>query len=254
MKTKDLLKVVAWDVINPFVLGLKKKKRYAFPEGCTGLNLGCGLDNPDNWVGIDGGFTNYLMNKYPRILSKHFSGSFNMSSNATFDDYYSRAKKMKLIHHELNYGIPFHDNSVPHIYSSHFFEHLFRHEAEHLLQECFRVLKPGGIIRICVPSLDNEVITMEHAIEEYRKGNSTEIQRYVTYQSTGYTPAFSNHRWMYNFEGMQSILTSVGFKEVKQFEPKSGEIPDVAELDTRDGLLVEATKTIIKVKINPESI
>lgn len=121
MKTKELSKVVAWDIINPFILGLKKKKKYKFPTDFTGLNLGCGLDNADNWIGIDGGITNYLMNKYPKIISKPFSGSFNLSINLSFDDYYQKARKMKLIHHELKYGIPFHDNCVPYIYSSHFF-------------------------------------------------------------------------------------------------------------------------------------
>jgi predicted SAM-dependent methyltransferase len=242
MKTKELFKVVAWDIINPFILGLKKKKRYEFPSSITGLNLGCGLDNAENWIGIDGGITNYLMNKYPKIISKPFSGSFNMSTNSSFEDFYSKARKMKLIHHELKYGIPFHDNCVPNIYSSHFFEHLFKADAEHLLKECYRVLKPGGKIRICVPSLESEVLTIEQAIQEYRNGNSHAIQRYVTQQATEYAPAFSNHRWMYNFNEMQKLLDKVGFSKIQQYEPKQGEIPDVTELDIRDGLLVEATK------------
>ncbi|MGB3204746.1 MAG: methyltransferase domain-containing protein [Crinalium sp.] len=50
--------------------------------------------------------------------------------------------------------LPFDDNSLSYIFSEHFFEHLFFDEALSLLQECQRILKPGGVIRTCVPDAD----------------------------------------------------------------------------------------------------
>lgn len=46
------------------------------------------------------------------------------------------------------------DNTFSFIVSEHFFEHLFLPDAVALLQECHRVLKPGGVIRTCVPDAD----------------------------------------------------------------------------------------------------
>ena len=40
------------------------------------------------------------------------------------------------------------------VYHSHLLEHLHQEEGEDLIQDCFRVLKPGGILRIVVPDLE----------------------------------------------------------------------------------------------------
>jgi len=40
------------------------------------------------------------------------------------------------------------------VYSSHFFEHIEDDLAEHLLRESYRVLEPGGIIRLTTPDFE----------------------------------------------------------------------------------------------------
>lgn len=59
-----------------------------------------------------------------------------------------------VIAHDLRQGIPLPDNSCDAVYHSHVLEHLRPVEAEGLLRECFRVLKPGGILRVAVPDLE----------------------------------------------------------------------------------------------------
>jgi SAM-dependent methyltransferase len=41
------------------------------------------------------------------------------------------------------------DNSIDGIHSSHFIEHL--PDQEKFIRECYRILKPGGFLRLCVP-------------------------------------------------------------------------------------------------------
>ena len=53
---------------------------------------------------------------------------------------------------DLQKGIPFPPESVEAIYSSHFLEHLSYSNIQALLDECMRVLAPGGIFSICVPN------------------------------------------------------------------------------------------------------
>ncbi len=51
-------------------------------------------------------------------------------------------------------GIPSKNQSVDFIYHSHMLEHLSESDARKLIKECYRVLKPQGVIRIAVPDLE----------------------------------------------------------------------------------------------------
>jgi SAM-dependent methyltransferase len=59
-------------------------------------------------------------------------------------DYISEANKL-----------PFDDNTFDLVYSSHVLEHVKKCETQSVIIEWVRVLKPGGIIRLSVPSLEN---------------------------------------------------------------------------------------------------
>ena len=56
------------------------------------------------------------------------------------------------------HALPFEDNSVDEVYSSHLLEHFSgsqqNFEVLTVLQEWFRVLKPGGVIKVNVPNLE----------------------------------------------------------------------------------------------------
>jgi len=142
----------------------------------------------------------------------------------------------------LTYDLPFSENTVPNIYSSHFFEHLFKEQTEHLLKECFRVLAPEGRIRICVPSLEEAVGGMERAIESYKKGDIEAVQTYLTSEIVGFNSVYSNHRFMYDAKALKAVLEKAGFTSVEQFSEKKGKITDVELLDTRGGLFMEGVK------------
>jgi len=53
-----------------------------------------------------------------------------------------------------NKPLPFSDNSVAFFYSSHTLEHIPQEFCQHILDEIYRCLKPGGAVRITVPDLD----------------------------------------------------------------------------------------------------
>lgn len=59
-----------------------------------------------------------------------------------------------VISHDLSRGVPLRDDSCDVVYHSHLLEHLRRSDALFLLRECYRVLKPGGILRVAVPDLE----------------------------------------------------------------------------------------------------
>ncbi|NIM17558.1 MAG: methyltransferase domain-containing protein [Candidatus Aminicenantes bacterium] len=251
MKFKELVKFLVWELVSAPLLKLKKKRIYSFEPGFKGLNLGCGFENIPGWIGIEGGVAYVITRKLPKPLVKLIYKKFNMSVKYSFAEYYSKLKSMKIIHHNLLYGIPFADDSVPNIFSSHFVEHLSKEEGEFLLRESYRVLCSQGIIRICIPSLDEVVREMKEAIVDYDSGGIEKIQKFVTagFGATGragymasFQHYFHHHRRMYNFRELRAVLGKVGFKEIKEREYKKGNIPDVELLDTRPGLFVEAVK------------
>jgi len=55
----------------------------------------------------------------------------------------------------LSKGIPFPDKTFDVVYHSHLIEHFPKSEAPLLIEECFRVLRPNGVIRIAAPDLEN---------------------------------------------------------------------------------------------------
>ncbi len=64
------------------------------------------------------------------------------------------ANERTIIKHDVTEGLPFDDSSFDAIYHSHVLEHLKPDQGMRLIEECFRALKPGGIMRLIVPDLE----------------------------------------------------------------------------------------------------
>ena len=75
-----------------------------------------------------------------------------------------------VIPHNLLKGVPFSEKSFDLVYHSHVLEHFPKDDAIKFLHECYRVLKPGGILRIAVPDLEqiarNYLYWLERGIDE----------------------------------------------------------------------------------------
>jgi SAM-dependent methyltransferase len=58
--------------------------------------------------------------------------------------------------------LPLADGTADLVYSSHFLEHIPREQVGPFLQECLRILKGGGVLRLVVPDLENLCRTYLH--------------------------------------------------------------------------------------------
>ncbi len=85
--------------------------------------------------------------------------------------------------HNLLQGIPFHDSSFDLVYHSHVLEHFSKNDAVKLLGECYRVLRPGGVLRIAVPDLERIARSYIHWLEKGLSDPQNEITR-------------ANHTWL----------------------------------------------------------
>ena len=71
------------------------------------------------------------------------------------------------ISHDLTKGIPLPDNSIERIISDHFFEHVSKESVINIFKECYRILKPGGNMRVAVPDYNHprEVKHIEKGVD-----------------------------------------------------------------------------------------
>ena len=149
---------------NKMLGRLKSGRQIDVPKGVDDVrvNLGCALSVVEGWVNIDGSL-NALIASMPSAVHAVMYGLTGSNQYYTKDEYCSLLSENIFIHHDLSYGIPLKDDVADYIYSSHFLEHLYRDDARHLLNESYRVLKKGGVVRISIPDL-------EYAIKLYSLG------------------------------------------------------------------------------------
>ncbi|MGK7940288.1 MAG: glycosyltransferase [Crocosphaera sp.] len=107
------------------------------------LNLGCGTQFHPDWVNID------FVSTQEGVMA-----------------------------HDLRQGIPFEDASFDVVYHSHVLEHFSRPEAERFLEECHRVLRPQGIIRVVVPDLEQIAKLYIKALEKASGGSEEWADNY----------------------------------------------------------------------------
>jgi len=237
-----LIKYFFSEYLNGIILLYKKNKVYAFNSKIyKGINLGCSTSNPENWIGISGGFAIFLL-KRPKFILKIFYRFSSRSKKERFSSFYKKIKSTRIIHHNLFYGIPFPDNSVPYIYTSHFLEHLTPATAEFMINECYRVLQSNGRIRIVVPSLDENAKYISDALNDYKHLSYQKMISLVSEKYSSFNDTFSHHRYMYNFHILKNLLEGKGFSDIFLLNKNEGNFPDLTNLEIRDGLIVEAKK------------
>jgi predicted SAM-dependent methyltransferase len=76
-----------------------------------------------------------------------------------------------VIAHNLRKGIPFENENFDVVYHSNVIEHFSKEEAPFFIQECYRVLKYNGILRIAYPDLETLIHHYIRLLNEIRSGN-----------------------------------------------------------------------------------
>jgi predicted SAM-dependent methyltransferase len=98
-----------------------------------------------------------------------------------------------VIAHNLKHGIPFGDDSFHVVYHSHVLEHLPKTEAESFIKECYRVLRPQGILRVVVPDLEAIARMYLHSLEQVNHGLSEWADNYEWMLLEMYDQTVRNH-------------------------------------------------------------
>jgi predicted SAM-dependent methyltransferase len=112
-----------------------------------------------------------------------------------------------VVAHDLKKGIPFADNSFDVVYHSHVLEHFPKVEALTFIRECYRVLRPQGILRVVVPDLEQIVRMYLHCLENTSIGSEEWEQNYQWILLEMYDQTVRNKSGgeMFNFLSKQNI-------------------------------------------------
>ena len=222
------------------------------------VHLGCGLIAPEGWINLDGSFSAWLAHhKYVkkalvtcRIIPKRYGE-------------YEWPRTVQLV--DLRKRLPFADNSVDAVYSSHVLEHLYRVEAQRLLKEAYRILKPGAVCRTLVPDLHTFVMQYLGQRGFDPKARYTDDPaRFLSYKlamrweappggNWFYTLAaklrdFNSHKWMYDGPSLVRLMSEAGFVDCRAMGFLETAIPRLERVEREDrydtGVAVEGRKPL----------
>lgn len=153
--------------------------------------------------------------------------------------------------------LPFSDNSVKLIFTEHFFEHIdYVTEVPIFLNECFRSLQKGGVLRIIVP--DGEKFLRAYVTEGWEEMIKTRpLTKNLFDELMGYTyetkmqlvnevfRQSGEHKFAWDYPTLELVLKRAGFKNISKkdyLHSSTSEILLDQEYRKFESLYVEAIK------------
>jgi predicted SAM-dependent methyltransferase len=140
------------------------------------------------------------------------------------------------------------NDSASLIYASHVLEHFGRYAYMAVLKEWFRVLKPGGILRLSVPDF------AACAAIYYENGLADGLSGLVGLVSGGQRNEYDFHKMIFDETLLRRNLLEVGFCEVRRWDWRATEHVDVDDysqahiphMDKENGKLVSLNLEAVK--------
>jgi predicted SAM-dependent methyltransferase len=165
-------------------------------------------------------------------------------------------KNLQVSYMDATKPFPFADNTFDYIFTEHMIEHISFEEAKFMLQECFRVLKPNGKIRIATPDILN---TAKILTDPQSERSQTYIQHYIGRfynNNLPNDPVYAvnrlfygfHHRFIHSESSLQYLLENNKFRGFKLCEVGISEDNHLNNLEQHGkemGDLVNKIETIV---------
>jgi predicted SAM-dependent methyltransferase len=136
---------------------------------------------------------------------------------------------------------PFPDSSFDCVFSEHQIEHIGYDDGLLMLRECYRILRPGGTIRIATPSLDKMIALSNDKRNELQDAYIQDRTRNLYPTAPSPTSCFAingafrywGHQFVYDKATLRLTLEAAGFADVRFFEPGESDDENLSGLETR---------------------
>ena len=134
---------------------------------------------------------------------------------------------------------PLPDNSIHYIFGEHVVEHVPLAAADVMFNECFRVLAPGGKLRLATPDLNRLAAILEHPNPSYIQ------QKFGWHRWPMLSPELSavfivnqelhnwGHEFVYTEAALRERLSAAGFQPITRFDPGASDDPVLAHVEQR---------------------
>ncbi len=150
------------------------------------LNLGCGDKLYPGWVNVD--------------AERNWSG------------------KRPDVVADISKPLPFPDGYADEVHGYHVIEHFHRWEAEDIVRDWVRVLKPGGILALECPCLEKVMGIMLKASQE-KVNVPSRLTLWAMYGDPNYKDPAMSHRWLYSKVELGSVMHKAGVREITVKQP-----------------------------------
>lgn len=114
--------------------------------------------------------------------------------------------------------LPYHDGTFDEVYASHVLEHISHRKSEATIKEWVRVLKPGGVLKIAVPSF-------EWCIKAYQEQRQAPLHLFMM---GGHMDEHDYHKAIFDDAGLRTLMEKAGLWSI---EPWKSEHVDCASLE-----------------------
>ncbi len=136
-------------------------------------------------------------------------------------------KSGRVVFLDITKPFPIDDDTFDYVYCEHMIEHISWYESLIMLQECRRILKPGGTIRIATPDL-------EVLVGLYNHNEGLLAERYIRWKTDRYLKgipvykasfvinnAFRNwgHQFLYDGDLLEMAMRNAGFIDIRRCSP-----------------------------------
>ena len=132
--------------------------------------------------------------------------------------------------------LPFRDASVDLMHSEDFIDQLELEQARVFLDECHRILKPGGVIRILTPDLEKLAQLYLHDPETlqslWKEHVGVPLQSGTPGEIFNVGMRFAGHTFLYDGETFMRVAADSGF-EARRVHYQHSEVPELQGLDLR---------------------
>lgn len=197
------------------------------------INIGCGPTGQiDGFINLDNS-PSVILARFPMLKTV-------LNKLGVISEQQYKADWRRVTRCDVSKRLPFGDESVDKIYSSHFLEHIPQEKGVRVLMECFRVMKRGAVMRLVVPDL------LWHA-ERYVENTKSMLviphpqdrSAHDAFLHTVYGAYLSKkrygaeHCYMYDFPTLNFILKEVGFHNIQQCDYQEGTDMELASCDLR---------------------
>ena len=138
---------------------------------------------------------------------------------------------------------PFEDASLHYIFSEHVIEHLTYDEGKFMMAEAYRVLAPGGKMRISTPDLTQFLRLFDKEPGDEARAYIVGKMRWHRWPDEPNQAAIIlnlqmsswGHKFMYDIQTLGGALTRAGFQNVQEFEENVSDDEHLRDLEERDG-------------------